>query len=249
MTSRVFFTRSPRLQYLRKLVEENSRLDFERTDLQSLFKAVDADCAANFPTDKRGGWFSPILLGGTPIGHTPPHIVSAAYAIYSDLARGAVVPVSFLSGRLSRNGAMAVLLETTDNFILVDRDHNASPMTDILLLVPSLVPEHWFQDTFGVPDLNKGVTIIGWHAAAESRFTATCGGILLLHNETSAVLNPLAPIKKEMGDLFFSQPVVAEKVRLHRERLVDFFDTPADVAEQNYNSARSVVEAYLAKFP
>ncbi len=165
MSKGTFFTRSPRLAFLRDLVKESALLNFERSDLNAIFAKVNAHCAEQFPNENRGGWFAPSITGGAVLDHTPPHIIWATYAVYTDLMNGVVEPVRYLSQPLNMSGATAILLEPTDNFVLMDRDRGADSLTSILLVIPGKAPKEWSTDAFGVPTLASGVTIIGWHAA------------------------------------------------------------------------------------
>jgi hypothetical protein len=49
------------------------------------------------------------------------------------------------------------------------------------------------MDSYGLPQPNRGVLVVGWHAAAQPNFTAVCNGQFLLHPESNRILDPMAP--------------------------------------------------------
>lgn len=242
-----FFTRSPRLAFLRKLVEDNSNRNFERADLGNLFKALDRYCAEQFPIEERGGWQGPLMMGGALLRHTPPHIIFAVSAIYAELTRDFVEPTAFLSGPLNRQGATAIQFGSESGFKVMDRDREAAPMTDLLVFIPANAPHPWVMDFYGIPEIKNEVTSIGWHAAAQSRFTAICSGLLFLHEPSRKVLDPMAPMTLVDQRRNFVDPILDGKLDRHLERLVELFGTPLDVLEANHANAKRVIEAYLAK--
>lgn len=242
-----FFTRSPQLAFLRQFVEENSNRDFERSDVGNRFKALDRYCAEHFPTEERGGWQGPLMLGGALLRHTPPHIIFAVSAIYAELSRDHVEPTTFLSAPLNRSGSTAIQFEPTEGFQVMDRDREVAPMTDLLVLIPVKAPLPWIVDFYGIPEVKADVIPIGWHAAAQSRSTAKCSGLLFLHEPSGKVLDPMAPMTFDDQRRNFIEPILNTKVDRHVERLVEFVGTPLDVFESNHSNAKRVLEAYLAK--
>jgi len=249
MNSEPFFTRSPRLAFVKKIILNNANVDSVKDNLKFTFKAIDIFCAEHFPPEDRGGWFSPLLMGGVSLNHTPPQIICAALAIYADLAKGMPSPSEFLASPLNWNGATAVQLKPSDRFLLRDRDRELAQMTDILFIIPTIAPEQWTSDYYGLPTLKDSIITIGWHAAAESRFAAMCGGFLCLDPYSKKVINPMAPFTLDEERLFFAEASLPSTHERHRERLSGFLGTPADVIEGNHETARKVIEAYLAAFP
>ena len=81
-----------------------------------------------------------MAVGGTPLNHTPPHVVNAVYAIYSHLAHGDLDPVPFQGGPISRNGVTALQFEPSSRFKVMDPDRRACSMTDFLLVRPAATP-------------------------------------------------------------------------------------------------------------
>ncbi|HJV23962.1 MAG TPA: hypothetical protein VJ570_14770 [Holophagaceae bacterium] len=247
MTPRPFYTRSPRLAFLRELVMAHADLSYSREDVKRVFGAVDAHCKTHFPGEPRGGWVSPIMLGGAGLNHTPSHLMFAAYAIYADLAWGQAEPVPFLSGPL-RPGATALQFGAAEAHLLWDPDGVEAPLTDLLLICPTRASGEWIADAFGTPPLAPGVMPVGWHAAAESRFTAMGGGIVFLHRATGQALDPLVdPTEAEAGH-FFQSPPVAERMARHRERLVDSMGVTAEIRLLNSRTVLAVLEAYAQAF-
>lgn len=246
LPARPFFTRSPELAALKRLVLDNIDHAFDFKDFNRLFRAVDAYCAVQCPGLDRGDWFGPKVVGGAQVRHTPSHIVFAVLAIYLHLAKGDLDPVPFLSGPLDLNGATAVMIEPTDRFTVAGSDGIPHPMTDFLVFVPALTPVSWIMDTYGLLQPRQGVVVVGWHAAAQPHFTALSSGQLLLHTASRRVLNPLASFTEAEERTFFDEPVIQDRLSRHRERLVEVFGTPLKAMEGNLDSARRVVEAYLA---
>lgn len=247
MSTGMFFTRSPRLAFLRKMVQENASHNYDSVDLKQVFKVLDRYCADNLPPENRGAWFAPLVMGGTPVNHTPPHLIFAAGAIYADLSWGEVEAVPFLSSPLQRNTATAVRFGPSDQFLLLDRDRNSGPLTDVLLLIPSKVKDVWVADKYGIPVPDERVTTVGYHAASESLFTAVDGGLLLMHEAAGKVLNPMATITEEEEILFFEDPIDQSKIERSRERLVEYLGTPEDVLVHNHECIKRVLEAYLQR--
>ena len=242
-----FFTRVPRLAFLRDLIAEQALSDYNLDDLSRVFKAVDAHCARFHPAKDRGDWFPPVMLGGCRLNHTPTHIIFAAYAIYADRAWGRAEPVAFLSAPLDLQAATAVRLPPSHGFQVLDGKGRASPMTDILLLIPARIRPEWVQDFYGVPDFRPTIVPLGWHMAAESSISALGSGMLFLDGESRRVLNPMADIGAEDEALFFAQPVTPAKLDRCRERLGEFFDVPVAVLTRNHETAKRVLEAYFAR--
>lgn len=180
MTTHPFFTQSPRLAYLKRLVQENSRLDFDLQDIRRLLQVVDQRCSSDFPIEDRGGWLSPLALGGAQLDHIPPYIIFTILAIYAHLASGDVDPVPFLAGPLGTDGITPVQVHPSDQFQIMDRDLQAYPLTDILFVHPSRVPVGRTLDLYGLPNLRENVEVIGWHAAAQPQFTAVVSGQALV---------------------------------------------------------------------
>lgn len=230
-------------------MQEHSDASFALADIKRLFKAVDAHCAKLLPNEERGGWFSPVILGGVSTNHIPPHILYAVYAIYAHLARGDADPVPFLAGPLNENGVTAITLEPTSRFMVVDRDRQAYPMTDLLIAIPSSTPVGWTLDNFGLPPLREAVQVVGWHSAAQPHPTAVSGGQLLLHLPSRRLLSPVSAFTAEEEEIFFAEPVLSSKLERHRDRMVETLGTPIDVIARNMASARAVVEAYLSPSP
>ena len=248
MEPRLFFTRNPRLAFLRSLVEQHGEFTYKGDDLKRLFKAVDERCAELLPSDERGGWFTPLAFGGTSIKHIPPHIMYAVYALYSEMARKEEDPVSFLSGPLNKGGATAVQMEPSTHFTLMDSDRQCAPLTDILILVPSTAPWKWVLDLYGTPPIQAGVEVIGWYASAESQFTAMTGGILLYHPGVNRLLNPLALPEDGQEGLFFIDQVMPNRVQRHLERFSESIGVPLEAIRWNFATAMQVVGAYLSEF-
>jgi hypothetical protein len=247
MAARPFYTRSPRLAFLRALVEEHAKLDFERTDFAAIFRVVDERCADLFPDEDRGGWFSPMFLGGVGINHTPPHLVHAVYGIYSDLMAGSPEPVAFLAQPLNLFGTTAVQLDPTEDYQVASSTGAAAPLTDFLLRIPAKMPEHWICDIYGIPRLREAVTRVGWNMAAESLTTAICGGYLLLHEGLGQVLDPLAAsFTMQEEEAFFAEAVIEDRLARYRERVTELIGNPLVVLERNHACAKRVLEAYLA---
>jgi hypothetical protein len=247
MDPRPFYTRSPRLAFLRALVEAHAHLDFDRTDFATLFRAVDDHCSAIFPTEDRGNWFSPVFLGGAGINHTPPHIIHAVYAIYSDLIAGSPDPVPFLAQKLDMNGTTALQLDPAEGYKVESCDGESAPMTDMLIRIPAQLPEQWISDIYGIPGLRDDVTRVGWNMAADSLPTAICGGYLLLHQESQSTLDPLsASFTSEQEESFFTEPVHEGRLERYRDRIAELLGDPLDVLKRNHDNARRVLEAYLA---
>ena len=246
MPERAFYTRSPMLADLKRLVQENARGEYNFDRFRQLFTAVDDYCAVHFPAEDRGGWFSPRVVGGAQVSHIPPQVVFAVFGIYMHLAYGDVDPVPLLAGPLEMHGATAVTLEPTDRFMVVDRAGNAHPMTDCLIIAPTSTPVSWTLDTYGLPGLRPGIAVIGWHAAAQPNWTALITAQFLLHVESKKVLDPLATFTEEEEELFFSEPVIQGRLGRHRARLAETFATSLEVLERNSSTALQVIEAYLA---
>jgi hypothetical protein len=246
MSPRPFYTRSPRWSFLKLLVEEHADLSFSREDFARLFKAVDKCCSEIFPAEGRGNWFSPIFLGGTGVDHTPPHIISAVYAIYSDLVAGCPEPVPFLSGPLRMDGTTAVRVDS-GGYLVESCHREASPLTDILIRVRAKLPEQWLSDIYGTPRLAETSIRVGWNMAADAQPTAISGGYLLLHERSKSVLDPIAPsFTEEDKALFFAEPVMEARLERYRERIAEQIGIPLDVLQRNHDTARRAVEAYLA---
>jgi len=248
METRPFFTRRPELAFLRQLVSEQARGTYEAADLKGLFRAVDALCRESFPKEEHGGWFSPLVYGGAPLNHTPPHILSAVYAIYADRARGERAPVPFLAGPLVHGGSTALQLDPSEGFTVMDCDREVVPLTDLLILHPSLAPAQWILDAYGCPALRPEVEVVGWHAAGISRFTAHASGLLLVHPEVPEALDPLADVGVDLAARFFSEPILASRVQRHCERFAESTGTPLEVLQANYASVKRVIDAYLSRF-
>ena len=245
MPCRPFFTQSPRLAFLRRLVKENAVLDFSRADLSKVFEAVDSYCSNNFPTEERGGWFSPMLVGGALVNHTPPHLVFSTFAIYMSLVNGSLEPCPFLDQPLNMDGTTAVQLDSFQGYWVESCDREIARMTDILIITHLNTPEKWTLDLYGIPSLNDDVIRIGCHAHAEDFPRATASSTLLLHPATHKVINPLAPFTRDEERLFFSEPINESRLERHRERLSESFGTPVDVMERNHENAKRVLEAYV----
>lgn len=246
LPARPFFTRSPELAALKRLVLENIDHAYDFKDFNRLFRAVDGFCAAQCPGLDRGDWFGPKVVGGAQVRHTPSHIVFAVLAIYLHLAKGDMDPVPFLSAPLDLDGATAVMIEPTGRFTVAGSDGIPRPMTDFLVFAPALTPVSWIMDTYGLLQPRAGVMVIGWHAAAQPDFRALSSGQLLLHTASRKVLNPLAAFTEEEERTFFDEPVIQERLQRHRDRLVEVFGTPLEAMQGNLDAARRVVEAYLA---
>ena len=242
-----FFTRVPRLAFLRDLVAGQASSNYNLDDLNRVFKAVDAHCARVHPAKDRGDWFPPVMLGGCRLNHTPTHVIYAAYAIYADRAWGVAEPVDFLSAPLNLQAATAVRLRPAHGYQVLDGKGRASPMTGILLLIPARIRPEWIQDFYGVPDFRPGVVPLGWHMAAESSISAICSGMLFFDGASRRVLNPMADISAEDKSLFFPQPVTPAKLDRCRERLGEFFDAPVAVLARNHETAKRVLEAYFTR--
>jgi hypothetical protein len=242
-----FFTRSEKAAFLIELVKENSIRNFDVNDLKTLFGAVDQYCATHFPSEDRGGWFSPTILGGAPLAHTPPHIMCAVYAIYADMARGCPEPVSFLGGALNWTGATAVCMNEETKFVISDRDRLHSPISDVLFVHPANFQDDWISDFYGVPSLSDGVSAIGWHASAKAHFASTCSGLLLVHHSRKLVINPISITNKGKESWLFDEPISNSKLGRHRERLVEFLATPLDVLQENHENARKLLKAFITK--
>ncbi|HJV90271.1 MAG TPA: hypothetical protein VJ623_08215 [Holophagaceae bacterium] len=247
MTLRPFYTRSARLAFLRELVIAQADLSYSREDVKRVFGAVDAHCQTHFPGEPRGGWVSPIMLGGAGLNHTPSHLMFAAYAIYADLAWGQAPPVPYLGGPLGR-GATAVQFGPGEAFRLWDPDGVGVPLTDLLLVCPTRASGEWIADAFGTPPLAPGVVAVGWHAAAESRFTAMAGGILLLHGASGQALDPLVDPTPAEAECFFQSPPVPERMARHRERLAESMGVPAEIRLRNSRTILDVLERYAEVF-
>lgn len=247
MSTPLFYTRHPDLAAIKRLVQEHldPRHPFEA--FSTLISALDAHCSKHYPGEDRGGWFTPRILGGASISNTPPHVVFWLYAIYMHLVDGDREPVPFLSGPLNTRGTTAITMEPTERFQVVDRHRSAHPMTDFLAIMPALTPRTWTVDTYGLPEIQPDVTVIGWHSAAQPFLMAVCSGQLLLHPGSKKVLDPLSTMTQEDEKLFFREPVIPARLERHRERLVEVFGTPLEAFEQSSDSARQVVEAYLAR--
>jgi hypothetical protein len=246
MPEQAFYTRSPMLADLKRLVQENAHGEYRFHEFRHLFNAVEIYCAEYFPSESRGGWFSPRVVGGAQVSHVPPHVLYAVFAIYMHLAYGDLDPVPFLNGPLEMNGATAVMLEPTDRFMVLDRTGCAHPMTDFIIIAPTSTPLSWTLDTYGLPELQVGIAVIGWHAAAQPHWTALNTSQLLMHVQSKKVLDPLATFTEEEEGLFFSEPVNHERLGRHRDRLVETFATPLDVMQQNSGTALRVLKEYLA---
>ncbi|WP_285568992.1 hypothetical protein [Geothrix limicola] len=243
------FTQSPRLAFLRKLVAEHADLSLDRTDFGRVFGALDAYCKEHFPTEERGGWFSPLYLGGIPIRHTPPHLVYAVFAIYLDLMKGPLEPVPFRARPLDMSGTLAIQIDPSEGFLVESIDGVAAPMTDILFVIPLTMPEAWTSDLYGLPKLHEEIVRIACHAAAVSCPTALTSAHLLLHPASKRVLSPLADFTESEKALFFAEPVNESRLERHRERLFESFGTPADVFFRNHDHVKRVLEACLADQP
>jgi hypothetical protein len=247
MDKRPFFTRSPRLAFLRDLMASCAELDWERTDLATIFRAVDQRCDELFPTENRGEWFSPVFLGGVGINHIPPHLIFAVYAIYADLIAGSPEPVPFLRHPLAWNGTTAVQLDPAEGHLVESFQREAAPMTDLLLVIPARMKEQWSAEIYGIPRLADGIIRVSWNSAAESLPTAICTGQLFLHPETGQILNPMAAVfSPEEEQRFFAEPVLPSRLERYRERLVELSGTPADVLERNHGQVQRVLGAYVA---
>jgi len=247
MTPNNFFTRSSNLAFLRNLVVENSNLSYDQNNVKFFFEAVDAYYADHLPGEGRGGWFPPLMVGGAHLSHIPPHIVFAIAGILADLRTGSVEPVPFLFAPLNLDGATAAKFEPTDQYLVMDKDRLAAPLTDLLIIAPSTVPKELILDYYGITQLNAGTTAISWHAAAESHFSAMNSGIIFLHHESNTVLNPMLPYTHEVGRLFFGEGADLPRLERHLDRLEEFLGIPRDVMTFNHETARRVVEAYLKK--
>ncbi|HJV48804.1 MAG TPA: hypothetical protein VJ549_05980 [Geothrix sp.] len=243
------FTQSPRLAFLRKLVEEHADLNLDRSDFGRVFGAIDAYCKEHFPTEERGGWFSPLYLGGIPIRHTPPHLVYAAFAIYLDLLKGPLEPVPFRARPLVMDGTTAIRLDPGQGFHVETIDRETAPMTDILFVIPITMPEVWTSDLYGLPKLNDEIVRIACHAAATSCPTAITSAHLLLHPASSKVLSPLSEFTTAETALFFAEPINESRLERHRERLCESFGTPEDVFRRNHDHTKRVLEACLRHRP
>ena len=226
MTPNTFFTRSPKLAFLRQLVQENSTFNYDRDDAKRVFEAIDVYCNEQLGLEVESGWMPPSLAGGAHLTHTPYHVFSAGCAIYADIATGLVEPVPFLASPLSVESSTAVQFEPTDHYRVMDRNRRAAPLTDILISPQSKVPVEWIPDKYGTPSLNPGIVLIGWHEAADSIFTAMYSGFLFLHLESKEVLNPMANFTTDEEQLFFSKPVDLSRLDRHQKRLVEFFGPP-----------------------
>ena len=246
MSPHPFYTRSPELAEVKRLVQAFVDVDHPFESFNKLIVAVDEFCSQRFPGGDRGGWFAPRILGGSPISHTPPHIIFWVYAIYLHLVNGDIDPVPFLSAPLRQNGATAITMEPSEQFLVSDGELNAYPMTDVLLIVPARTPRTWTADTYGLPEIQPNITIIGWHAAAQPFLKAVCSGQLLLEPESRTVLDPLAAFSEEEEPLFFTEPVNQSRLNRYRERLTEVFGTPLEVLGQGSGSVRRVLEAYLS---
>jgi len=245
---RPFFTRSPNHVSLRSLVERNTALDFDPSDFGKMFRAIDEHCSKTFSSRKPGSWFSPTYLGGAPIKHIPPHMISAAFAIYVDLAVGPLNPVPFLAQSLNMKGATAIQLDQADGFMAESSDGEIGPITDILFIIPAYMPEQWTLDLYGIPRLQDDVVRVVCVAASESCPTAIFSAQLLMHPFNRMVLNPLSSFFSSYEEqLFFLEPINSSRLERYRGRLADSFGTPLDVSERNHDSARDVLEAYLLR--
>jgi hypothetical protein len=247
MSPRPFFTRGPGLAFLKRLIEGSAGLDWGRADIAAIFRAVDAACAELFPTENRGGWFSPVFLGGVGIHHIPPHLVFAVYAVYADLRAGCPLPVPFLSAPLDLDATTAVQLEPSEAFQVTSPDGTPAPLTDILVVIPAKMSEQWSGEVYGTPHLQPDVVRLSWNTAAASLPTALATGQLFLHPASGRVLNPLDPDlgEAEEGD-FFAEPLLPSRLTRYRERLSELCGTPLEVMARNHETAKGVVEAYLA---
>ncbi len=244
----VFFTRDPRLAFLSLLIDQHCHRGYQRTHLKALFNAVDDYCAEHIPGEERGGWFSPLMFGGAVLNHTPPHIMAAAYAIYADKLRGEVAPVPFLSQGINGNGATAIQIDPVPLYSLIDINGEISPITDLLLLVPTGVRRPWLEDAYGTPDLQSDVVGIGWHASSRLKFTAMAGGVLFLNQASRRVLNPFGPIPPEVGSHFFKAAPMQSKLQRHRERFSEFIGLSLEALVWNHDNVSYILEAYFSKF-
>ena len=246
MSPSPFYTRSPRLAFVKRLVEEHAAFTFQREDFARVFKAVDRCCSDIFPTEDRGDWFSPIFLGGTEVDHTPPHIINAVYAIYSDLVAGSPEPIPFLSRPLNLDGTTTMQLGPGAGFFVESCNRGVAPTTDLLLRTHAKLPEQWIADIYGTPRL-QDVIRVGWNMAAESLHTAISGGYLLLHESTRQVLDPMAPsFTEEEQGLFFAEPVLEERLDRYRQRVSGTIGIPLDVLQRNHDNAKRMLESSLA---
>jgi len=241
-----FYTRNPELAEIRQLVQDFVDVDNPFESFNKLIVAVDGFCSERFPEDDRGGWFAPRILGGSPISHTPPHMIFWVYAIYLHLVNGDNDPVRFLSAPLRQDGATAITMVPSEQFLVLDEKLNAHPMTDVLLIVPAQTPRTWTADTYGLPEIKGSVTIVGWHAAAQPFMTAVCSGQLLLEPESRKVIDPLGAFTEDDERIFFTGPVNLSRLNRYRDRLSEVFGTPLEALGQSSDSARRVLEAYLS---
>lgn len=246
MHSRPFYTRSPRLAFVRALVEEHADFTYGREDFARIFKAVDKCCSEIFPIEDRGDWFSPIFLGGTEVDHTPPHIINAVYAIYSDLVAGTPEPTPFLAHPLNLDGTTAIRLDAGTCYCVESCNRGVAPVTDLLMRTRAKLPEQWLSDIYGTPQL-KEVIRVGWNMAAEALPIAISGGYLLLHEGTKQVLDPIAPsFTVEEKALFFAEPILEDRLGRYRQRVAEQIGIPLDVLQRNHDNAKRMLEASLA---
>lgn len=247
---RPFFTRSPELAPLRALVREHATLAFDRADLASVFRLVDEYCAGRFPEEHRGEWFSPLFLGGADIRHTPPHLICAVYAIYSDLREGSPEPVPYLAGPLDLEGATAIQLEPSAGFLVTSCLGEDAPLTDVLVKLPARLKAPWVSDIYGIPETRSTVIALGWNAASVLQPTAAGGGYLMVHPGARRVLDPMAPaFTYEEESLFFAERPHEGRLERYRERIAEQFGAPLPFLQRNHDHVRRVVEGYLRTFP
>ena len=246
-TLHTFYTRRPGLAPLRALIEQHADLSYSRADLARVLEVVNEYCAVHHPAATRYTCFAPMVLGNTPVNHTPPHLLFATYAIYLDLMGGSPEPVPFLSAPLSLNATTALRISPEAGFLLKAPLGSLAPLTDFLVVIPGVMDAATSQDTYGLPPVREGVRFVGCHGGAQASPEAMFGGQLYLHQASRTVLSPWSSCFTEAEErLFFTQPVNRNKVTDYQEVNAAAAGVPMGVLEHNHIVARRVLEACLA---
>ena len=245
--SRPFYTRGPELAELRALVAGRADLSYSQADIGDLFRAVDAWCARRFPSLDRGSCFSPLFLGGTVVNHTPPHLIFAVYALYSDLHGGSPEPVPFRSCPLAWPGATALRIRPEEGLRVKAVDGSTAALTDLLISLPSGLDNAASRDIYGIPALAEGIVPVGCHGAAASRPEAMFSAELFLHPPSGAVLDPWSVLFTEAEEqLFFTGPVQYSRMASYRDLNAATLGVPMAMVAHNHITARHALEACLA---
>lgn len=228
----------------RRLTEQNPGR--RATDLKSTFLRISQHCTERCCARIWGNRAGATVSKDVRFNQTSPSLLFALHAVCRHL------PPKLRSERRlpearGQHSVTAVQLKASDRFLVLDRNWNAAPMSDLVFVISGNIPEQLISDTYGVPKLNSQVQSVGWLASAHHQATEPCGGLLLYHAPSQSVLNPMAPLTREAEALFFEAPANPQRITRHRERLVASLRIPAEVLEQNMETAKRVVEVLLSR--